>query len=225
MEKYKKGGYTILDLESSTIYADSVKALDSNKPVVVYDTNKPYFADTIVLDGDDNVVITKGGKTITIANDNTITSEGNIDDVIKVYNQLNGSKVYDDFYAIDGDIEISGLPTGLYCYYAHARVSNGKLNVTIAFRSENGEAISAIGSTQIGGFKLPAEVLAKLIPYAAVNLSTKYGNITSASWQASGKTVLQILKDTDGIKINLTQEAVGTVSSTGDLRFEFNYLL
>ena len=77
MEKYKKGGYTILDLESSTIYADSVKALDSNKPVVVYDTNKPYFADTIVLDGT-NVVITKGGKTITIANDNTITNVGDI---------------------------------------------------------------------------------------------------------------------------------------------------
>lgn len=78
MEKYKKGGYTILDLESSTIYADSVKALDSNKPVVVYDgTNAPYFADTISLDGT-NVVITKGGKTITIANDNTITSVGGI---------------------------------------------------------------------------------------------------------------------------------------------------
>ena len=78
MEKYKKGGYTILDLESSTIYADSVKALDSNKPIVVYDgTNKPYFADTISLSGT-NVVITKGGKTIAIANDNTITSVGDI---------------------------------------------------------------------------------------------------------------------------------------------------
>ena len=78
MEKYKKGGYTILDLESSTIYADSFKALDSNKPVVVYDgTNKPYFADTISLD-DTSVVITKGGKTITIANDNTITNVGDI---------------------------------------------------------------------------------------------------------------------------------------------------
>ena len=78
MEKYKKGGYTILDLESSTIYADSVKALDSNKPIVVYDgTYKPYFADTITKSGT-NIIITKGGKTITIANDNTITSEGDI---------------------------------------------------------------------------------------------------------------------------------------------------
>ena len=78
MEKYKKGGYTILDLESSTIYADSVKALDSNKPIVVYDgTNAPYFADSISLSGT-SVVITKGGKTITIANDNTITNVGDI---------------------------------------------------------------------------------------------------------------------------------------------------
>ena len=61
MEKYKKGGYTILDLESSTIYADSFKALDSNKPVVVYDgTNKPYFADTISLDDTSVVSLSVG---------------------------------------------------------------------------------------------------------------------------------------------------------------------
>lgn len=76
MKKYI-GGYSILDLASTTIYADALGALKQDKPVLVYDTPECYYADTISLDGT-NVVITKGGKTITIANDNTITNVSDI---------------------------------------------------------------------------------------------------------------------------------------------------
>lgn len=148
-----------------------------------------------------------------------------ITSLVDTYDQLSGNKIINDFYAFDEDISISSLPTGLYCHYAHARLSNGKLNIVVAFRSESGEAISNMGSNQIGEFKLPSNVLAKLVPYISVNLSTKSGYLTASTWQASGKTILQVLKSIDGIRLNLTQEAVSTVSSTGDLRFEFNFLL
>lgn len=72
------GGYAMINLVSETIYADVVAALASNKPIVVYEaTGAPYYADSVTTSGT-NVVITKGGKTITIANDNTITNVGDI---------------------------------------------------------------------------------------------------------------------------------------------------
>lgn len=80
MKKYI-GGYSILDLASPTIYADALGALKQDKPVLVYDEPECYYADTIkatTIDGDDVIQITKGGKTITIANDSTITNVGDI---------------------------------------------------------------------------------------------------------------------------------------------------
>src|SRR5574344_1754774 len=34
-------------------------------------------------------------------------------------------------YELDEDLNIRGLPTGISTYYAHARVSNGKLSLVI----------------------------------------------------------------------------------------------
>ena len=72
------GGYVILDLaDTQNVYAQAQNCLLVNKPVMVYDNTQVYYADSIILDGT-NIVLTKGGKTITIANDNTITTSGDI---------------------------------------------------------------------------------------------------------------------------------------------------
>lgn len=71
-------GYVFLDLTKSNVYAKALKVLGADKPVVIKDSSgAPYFVDSLALDGT-NVVITKGGKTITIANDNTITVSGDV---------------------------------------------------------------------------------------------------------------------------------------------------
>ena len=71
-------GYVFLDLTKSNVYSKALKVLGTDKPVVIKDgSGSPYFVDSLTLDGT-NVVITKGGKTITIANDNTITNVGDI---------------------------------------------------------------------------------------------------------------------------------------------------
>ena len=71
-------GYVFLDLTKANVYQKALKVLTADKPVVISEgTNAPYFVDSLTLDGT-NVVITKGGKTITIANDNTITNVGDI---------------------------------------------------------------------------------------------------------------------------------------------------
>ena len=78
-------GYVFLDLTKTNVYAKALKVLGADKPVVIKDNSgAPYFVDSLTLDGT-NVVITKGGKTITIANDNTITNVGEIDNTLKTY--------------------------------------------------------------------------------------------------------------------------------------------
>lgn len=82
------GGYSILDLASATIYKDALALANVDKPILVYPENdKPVFADTFLIDSDnDLVVITIGGLTITIADDNTITTSGNIQpNTLKLY--------------------------------------------------------------------------------------------------------------------------------------------
>ena len=74
-------GYVTLDLASNKIYNESLNAIKSGKPVMVVDAPNVYFADTIkvaTIDDDKVVVITKGGKTITINDANAVSSEGTI---------------------------------------------------------------------------------------------------------------------------------------------------
>lgn len=70
-------GYVTLDLASNKIYKEALGAIKSGKPVMVVDAPQVYFADTISVVSD-NVVITKGGKTITITDANAVSSVGDI---------------------------------------------------------------------------------------------------------------------------------------------------
>lgn len=92
------GGYVILDLQDANVYAQAKNCLLVNKPVMVYDNAQVYYADSIILDGT-NVVLTKGGKTITIANDNTITTSGDIQ-ILKNHIYALTFNVSDAYYTV-----------------------------------------------------------------------------------------------------------------------------
>lgn len=73
------GGYIMIKASDADIYASASRALNIGKPILFYENDTTcYYIDTITIDGDDNIILTKGGKTITIADDNTITSVGDI---------------------------------------------------------------------------------------------------------------------------------------------------
>ena len=87
-------GYVTLDLASKNIYNESLNAIKSGKPVMVVDAPNVYFADTIkvaTIDDDKVVVITKGGKTITINDVNAVSSEGDMVNHLWEYNFTNDS--------------------------------------------------------------------------------------------------------------------------------------
>lgn len=75
---YLKGGYIIIKKDDANIFTNVNDALTKGKPILWYeDANTCYYIDTISKSGDD-IVLTKGGKTITITDANVVTETGNI---------------------------------------------------------------------------------------------------------------------------------------------------
>lgn len=100
------GGYIMIKASDADIYLEASRALIIGKPILFYENDTTcYYIDTITLDGT-NVVLTKGGKTITIANDNTITSVGEMYDSIDNY-QI---KLDNSDYSLECHIMIKNLP-------------------------------------------------------------------------------------------------------------------
>lgn len=73
-----KGGYVMINKAQDNVYELATSALTSGKPILWYESNTEcYFIDTITLSGTD-IILTKGGKTITIESDGDVTESGNI---------------------------------------------------------------------------------------------------------------------------------------------------
>lgn len=72
------GGYLMVSKTDTNLYEKLNKALTIGKPVLWYeDENICYYIDTITKSGTD-IILTKGGKTITIESDGDITEVGDI---------------------------------------------------------------------------------------------------------------------------------------------------
>ena len=81
---YKNGGYAIVSHDDANIYSKVQGAYTSQKPILFYDDdNTCYFIDTIKYGDDDDLIMTKGGKTFTVTTNNTLSSEGEIQVKVK----------------------------------------------------------------------------------------------------------------------------------------------
>ena len=83
---YKNGGYVIVSHDDANIYSKVGSAFANQKPILFYDDdNTCYFIDTIKKDGDGNYILTKGGRTFTITDVNSVMAEGNIQNHLYKY--------------------------------------------------------------------------------------------------------------------------------------------
>ena len=72
------GGYVMIKSTDSEIYSKVKKAIEIGKPILYYENDTTcYYIDSASIVGTD-IVLTKGGKTITIDNDNNVLSSGDI---------------------------------------------------------------------------------------------------------------------------------------------------
>lgn len=227
MKKYI-GGYAILDLTSTTIYADALGALAQDKPVLVYDLPDVYFADTIkatTIDGDDVIIITKGGKTITIANDNTITSTGIVSaPTMENIVDLNGNKRF-----IEGDINID-VATGWSVKYGKWSLSGTHLMIVLALGFESGTTISASGRVINNSYKiaLPDYIYDKI--YGLYNNGTAVDRQTFRFFEDEGANVIAsrdfaIDKTDSGLTIAIIAGDSITFSVDGTIRVQFDLLI
>lgn len=85
------GGYIMVSKTDTNIYEKVNKALTLGKPILWYeDETTCYYIDTISKSGTD-IVLTKGGKTITIEADGDITETGDIQNhLYQYYIMING---------------------------------------------------------------------------------------------------------------------------------------
>ena len=73
-----KGGYILVNKNDANIYASVENALNAGKSILWYENSTTcYYIDSISKSGDD-IVLTKGGKTITITDANVVTESGDI---------------------------------------------------------------------------------------------------------------------------------------------------
>ena len=102
---------------------------------------------------------------------------------------------------IDKDIAISSLPTNLICNYAHARISNSKLNIVIALYSNNTGAIPQSLEIKVDTLGLISTILSQLYPTIGGYLDAKVNLVGNASTQSTSSLT--------AIGINVTKTASG----------------
>lgn len=145
------GGYSILDLNDTNVYAQALICAKQNKPVLVYDDPERYFADTIAISGDD-VVITKGGKTITITDANSVSSVGDIQEKIPHFYLYVTNEFEDEYEFVFNAVVMSSIDNLSQSDFTKANFENKKiviLNISSINRNYDDEE-----STYDNSFKI-----------------------------------------------------------------------
>lgn len=98
-----KGGYVMINKAQDNVYELATSALTSGKPILWYESNTEcYFIDTIKLIGTD-IILTKGGKTITIKADGDIIETGDVQNHLYIHN-VSYFNIQGDNLDIQGDL-------------------------------------------------------------------------------------------------------------------------
>ena len=130
-------------------------------------------------------------------------------------------------YEFDEDITLNLGENSLNPYYAHARVSNGKLNIVIALvHQTNAETINYDTGASVGAITLPANVLEKLSP--AYGTALDRVNLNMYSYLASENIEIPFLleKSASGIDFKIGQSSSLTFSANNYVgRLEINFTL
>lgn len=213
----KNGGYVIIDLNDTTkIYKQALGCLNSGKPVLVYDASNIYYADTIAKVGDD-VVITKGGKTITITDANSVSSTG----IVKAPTMEN----IVDLAGHNRFIEGTGTPnttiSGLDISYCRWSLSGTHLMMVCAGTLANGTELAQNNSLAL--FTLPEYILDKIYPVWGGNVLE--GRTVTARDDSWGSQTFNVAfnKVLNGVQLSATSNL--TVNADRGFRIQFDLLI
>ena len=211
------GGYVMLDLnDNDNIYAKAKALIGCGKPILVYDDPICYYADSISLNGDGDVVIIKGGKTINITDANSVISEGIVTNpTLETIKDLAGNLRF-----VEGNISISDtMPEGFDVSYAKWSLSGTHLMLVVAGNVADG-VTTPQGSNKFFAY-LPKYILDKVIPTADATIEVK--TIPLYASNLSSQTFNMYLnKITDAIAISMSGI---TLTADRSFRAQFDLLI
>lgn len=212
------GGYVMIDLnDTDNIYAKAKKAVGCGKPVMVYDDPECYYADSISLNGDGDVVIIKGGKTININDANAVISEGRvINPTLETIKDLNGNLRF-----IEGDAVLDTVPEGVHVTYAKWSLSGTHLMLVLAGSVDDTTVIPQYGF--LTKFLVPEYILNKVYQvFGSKTIEPKQVPMYADNWSTQSLS-LYLNKETDGLYLN-TSAAI-TLTADRGFRAQFDLLI
>lgn len=212
-----KGGYILVNKNDANIYASVENALTSGKPVLFYeDANTCYYIDTISKSGSD-VVLTKGGKTITITDANVVTEVGAVNGAI--LDDIVDAKGNNRF--IEGDGTALTLE-GLDITYNKWSLSGTHLMFVIAGNIANGTEI--IDGVIFSTFTLPEWIIEKIYPVWSNYVENKTLTLTASDWLTQ-TTTASLAKRSGGITIEHHRGSSLTLTADRGFRLQFDLLI
>lgn len=212
----KSGGYAIIKHDDSDIFAKVKKAYESEKPILFYDDDKTcYFIDTTKKVGDD-YVLTKGGKTITITDANTVSSTGSADaPTMENIKDLNGNLRFIDFELTNNTY------TGVEFTYSKASLSGTHLMIVLAGSLDVG--VSFANLDILSYVTLPDFINSKIYQVFSDVIYLNDAKAYDDAWYSIDLKVA-LSKTADGICI----KNIGAVTNTDTLkkfRIQFDLLI
>ena len=171
------GGYLMVSKTDTNLYEKLNKALTSGKPVLWYeDENTCYYIDTITKSGTD-IILTKGGKTITIESDGDITEVGDLLTIMENIVDKNGNK---RFFEIEGVINTP--KEGVTIEYCKASLSGTHLMLVTA-GTFDADSYDITAGISLGEFTVPQWILDKIVGVWGDNfIELKTLRITQDNW-------------------------------------------
>lgn len=215
------GGYLMVSKADTNLYEKLNKALTLGKPVLWYeDENICYYIDTITKSGTD-IILTKGGKTITIENDGNITEVGDVlNALMENIKDLNGHLRFIEGNGIASDELDAGLEIGFFKW----SLSGTHIMLVLVADIASGSTLS--NNKYWGKFELPEWIYNKIIPVTGGTVIEYKG----AGARSSGGSI--VLNDTfyisksgnNSISIYRTGNTTATTADA-TIRVQFDLLI
>ena len=208
-------GYVSINLNDPKIYSKAIRALTSGKPILVEDAPEVYYADSIAMSGDD-VVIVKGGKTITITDANSVSSQGLVTaPTMENIVDLAGNKRFIES-------EFDTLPvTGVTIKYAKWSLSGTHLMIVLA--GDIADTTVLTNSTKFAEFNIPKWIADKIAVIwgddAVLNVPN---NLYSYTWATQYSTAALTKNDNT---LTIYNSTAVTLTADRSFRIQFDLLI
>ena len=214
---YKNGGYAIVSHDDANIYSKVQGAYANQKPILFYDDdNTCYFIDTIKKNDDGDYVLTKGGKTFTITDANSVIAEG----IVSNTTMENIVDLDDNKRFIEVNASDEVITEGTTIEYAKASLSGTHLMLVVAGTIDNGVELVNLQER----FTLPSWIMNKIFPVWSKYIESKTITAYATDWSNQTFNVaLEKYSDTQ-LRILKTGTAV-TLTDDRSFRVQFDLLI